>query len=244
MKSLRQLAAIALVVALGVFHVGTVEAQSRFGAPAPRQPQPGARTPAQTRNALRATGIPHETTASGKVLFKPQKQAHFEALSAVSATRSGILHLFQDGDRTKIHFNGEGFHFVRKPGTNNWRLQPWTGKVVRNPRLDNGRTAATFIQLSPAEAANLRARIAGALAEQGPEWSAGSAWQSGHVATSLGGRPEGSTAAWAEMKIGANGESLAELLGVPSSNHAGHLQKWLETSKSDKIVGIGAFGRP
>jgi hypothetical protein len=99
-----------------------------------------------------------------------------------------------------------------------------------------------LIQLSPTEAANLRARIAGIFAEEGPEAAAGPQWENGKIRNSVGVPHFNCASAWCEMPIGENGESIARIIGIPASGEPFSLQRSLETNSNERVFGVGVYG--
>lgn len=246
----------ALAIALGLFGVvGTAEAQQQqrpaappVHAPQAQQPQapkaPAMRTPAQTKQALveaaQRANIPHYVAPNGKVVYNPHQVDHLGPIEAVSTPGSGILQIMLvDGmQHTLGHFEGKYIHFQYINGTSNWRLRPWADRL----RLSQHRMFGAMIQLSPEEAANMRTRLAGIFAEEGPEHLAGPNWANGHIKQSVGVPYFNCASAWCDMPIGQNGESVAKVIGIPSSGDPFTLQRTLETGGNEKVVGIGLFG--
>lgn len=257
-----------LTIALALLGAKTAEAQQHPQAPHPAAPRiqvqaarpavhaPGQaqaqagqhgqamRTPAQTKAALldaaKRTNIPHFVTPNGKVIYNPHQYDHIGAIEPLSQPDGGILQIMLiDGvQHTLGHFEGKYIHFQYINGTNNWRLRPWADRL----RLSDKRMYGAMIQLSPEEAHNMRTRIAGIFAEEGPEHLAGPKWENGHIKNSVGVNYFNCASAWCEMPIGKNGESVAKLIGIPSSGDPFSLQRALETGGNEKIVGIGLFG--
>lgn len=255
----------ALAVAVGLFGlVGTAHAERAPGARLFGRPVPGAqaqraqgqaahgdaaalqpmRTPAQTKAALAETAqkaqIPHFVNASGKIVYNPHAAEHMHAVEKLSTPGSGVLQIMQmqGNQHTLGHFEGKYIHFQYRTGTSNWRLRTWADKL----RPSSKRMFGAMIQLSPKEAENMRTRLAGIFAEQGPEEAAGRNWENGHITGSVGVRHFNCASAWCEMPIGEKGESVAQLIGIPSSGEPFSLQRSLETGGNEKIVGIGLFG--
>ncbi len=243
----------ALTLALGLFGlVGTANAQPHPQAPAPHAPAaqaqapraPAMRTPAQTKAALLETAkqanIPHFVAPSGKVVYNPHTGQHLQAIEPLSTPGSGIMQIMLiDGvQHTLGHFEGKYIHFQYINGTNNWRMRPWADRL----RLSDKRMFGALIQLTPEEAANMRARIAGIYAEEGPEHLAGPKWENGRIKNSLGVPYFNCASAWCDMPIGEKGESVARVIGIPSSGDPYSLQRSFETSGNERVVGIGLFG--
>lgn len=249
----------AIAIALGLFGlVGTAgaeqrqpagtqrpaqTAQTRQGRQA-RQTAPTVRTPEQTKAALveaaQRTGMPHFVTPGGKVVYNPHAQQHMHAVEAISTPGSGILQIFQfqGVSHTLGHFEGQYIHLQHLTGTNNWRMRPWTDRL----RPSSSRMFGAMIQLSPTEAANMRTRLAGVFAEQGPEHAAGRQWENGHITDSMGARSFDCATGWCQMPVGQNGESVARLIGIPEWGSPYSLQRSLETGGNEKVVGVGLFG--
>lgn len=245
----------ALTLALGLFGiVGTANAQPHPQAPAPAPHAPAAqqaphaamRTPAQTKAALvdaaKRANIPHYVAPSGKVVYNPHTAQHLQEIEPLSTPGSGILQimLMEGNQHTLGHFEGKYIHFQYINGTNNWRMRPWADRL----RPSNKRMFGALIQLSPEEAANMRTRIAGIYAEEGPEHLAGPKWENGNIKKSLGVPYFNCASAWCEMPIGEKGESVARVIGIPSTGEPFSLQRSFETSGNEKVVGIGLFGPP
>jgi hypothetical protein len=245
----------ALTIALGLFGLaGTAQAQqANVQAPKVQAPQvqapkaaakPAMRTPAETKAAITAaaqrTNMPHYVAPNGKVVFNAHEPLHLDAMDGMSAPGNGMLQIMlsEGNQHTFGHFEGRYLHFQYVNGTNNWRLRPWADRL----RPSNRRMFGAMIQLSPEEAANLRTRIAGIFAEEGPEHLAGPRWENGHIKESVGVRGFNCASAWCSMPIGEKGESIATLIGIPSNGEPFSLQRSLESGGNEKIVGIGLYG--
>lgn len=219
----------------------------------PRQPAPkvatapkppAVRTPAQAKAALTTTaqkaGIPHYVNTNGKVVFNPHDQLHLNAIAPLSQSGNGVLELMlvEGVQHTLGHFEGKFIHFQYINGTGNWRMRPWAERL----RPSGRRMFGAQIQLSPVEAANMRARIAGIFAEQGPEHLAGPRWENGKIRDSIGVKYFNCASAWCEMPIGEHGESVAKIIGIPSSGDPFSLARHLEANSNERVFGIGIYG--
>lgn len=239
-----------LTLALGLLGVtGTASADPpapRPAAPHAQQAQapraPAVRTPAQAKQALVETaqqhGIPHATNANGKVVYNPHQFQHLAPIEQQNR-EPGVLEimLFQGTQHTLAQFEGQYLHFQYTPA-GHWRMRPWANGL----RPSNHRMFGAKIQLNEKEAANMRLRLAGIFAEEGPEHLAGPQWENGHIKESLGARGFNCASAWCMMPIGENGENVAKIIGIPVNGDPFSLQRVLETNSNDRVFGIGLYG--
>lgn len=217
---------------------------------APAAPQVQARprvsplkTPAQAKALLQEVaehqGIPHFVNANGKVVYNTHSWDHLDAIAPLGGRETGVLELLvlENNPHTFGHFEGQYIHFQYVNGTSNWRLHKWAD----NLRPSDRRMFGAKIQLTEKEAANMRLRIAGIFAEEGPAELAGERWEHGHIKDSVGVRGFNCASAWCQMPIGENGESVATIVGIPATGYPAGLQRALETG-NDRVFGIGLYG--
>jgi hypothetical protein len=208
----------------------------------PAKPEP--RTPEQANAALlevaQASGTPSYVGKNGRVYVNPHEDQHIRAMEQLSPEGSGILVIAQSKgtQHTKAIFEGQMLHFQYATGTNNWRFHSWGDRLRRSGHPMNG----AMIQLTPVEAQNLRTRIAGIFAEEGPEHLAGPKWENGHIRNSVGVRSFNCTSGWCEMPIGENGESLGTIVGVPHQYDPYSANVNLERHGNERVFGIAIYG--
>jgi hypothetical protein len=204
----------------------------------------GHRTPEEAKAALqdaaKASGTPHYVGTNGRVYVNPHQDGQIEAMEKLSPRGSGILVIAQStgAQHTKAIFEGQMIHFQYAQGTNNWRLRPWGDRLRRSYHQMNG----AMIQLTPVEAQNLRTRIAGIFAEEGPEHLAGPGWSRGNIKNSVGVRSFNCTSGWCEMPIGEKGESLGTIVGVPHQYDPYSANVDLERHGNERVFGIAIYG--
>jgi hypothetical protein len=209
-------------------------------------PAPATRTPPKARDALTAaaqeSGTPSYVSTNGRVYVNATTPAHLAAMDRATGPGTGVLQIMQTGgtQHTKAKFEGQFLHFQYINGTNNWRMRPWADRM----RPSNNKTYSAMIQLTPAEAENLRRRIQGIFAEEGPEENAGQRWENGRIRNSTGVPSFNCASVWCNMPIGEHGEPVAKIIGIPSVGDPFSLQQVLESGGNERIFGIGVYGAP
>jgi hypothetical protein len=199
------------------------------------------RTPAEARTALteaaQASGTPTYVGKNGKVYVNPHNQGHISAIEKLSPEGSGVFALaqFKGTQHTLAVFENRLIHFQTRDWSN-WRIRSWGERLRPSGHV----MSVAMVQLTPVEAANLRKRVAGMFDEQGQEHAAGGNWEKGHVDT--GGRSFNCTAGWCQMRIGEQGESLGEIVGVPHQYDPFAANVNFENHGNERVFGIGIYG--
>jgi hypothetical protein len=224
--------------------IGLTLAASAAHAAAQRGP---AADRARLARTARAAKIPtYERSLGGgvkRVYVNPNGDDHLRAIEKALPEGSSvleILHMDGDGSHTLALFDRQLLHTQYKQGTGNWRLRRWGDAL----RPSGHRLYSSMISLTAKEAANLRARLKKAFAEQGPEHLAGAGWARGHLRRALGDQDLNCVSTWSEMPIGAKGEALYELIGLDHS-YSGDprgFQRALEQEGNERVFGISIYG--
>lgn len=216
-------------------------------------------TPAQAREQLlaqaRGASIPcyERTLPNGvrRLYLSPRGRQQLAAMERALPQGCNVLEVCHLGSPTANHsmfiFDRSMIHFQYLNGTNNWRLRGWGGwdPQGRNPLRDGGsKLYSAAIQLTSAEAGNLRRLLEASWREQGPEGTAGATWENGHIKTGMGNRSFNCVSAISEARIGQNGETLAQICGLPHSYNGDPrgLQRALETQANERVFGICSYG--
>jgi hypothetical protein len=213
----------------------------------------GDKAPADWRNTMTTTAktnnIPsyERTMPNGtkRVYLNPQQQ-HLNAVEQALPKGSDVIEILHLGTSEAFHtmaiFDRELLH-SQYSQAGNWRLRSWGDRL----RSSENKLWSAMISLNPREAANLRARIAAAKAEEGPEHLAGANWENGHLkmgaGSALGVNGINCVATWCDMPIGEKGESLHQLVGLHSySGSPRAFQEALEHDANERVFGIAAYG--
>jgi hypothetical protein len=139
---------------------------------------------------------------------------------------------------TKVIFENRMIHLQYAVGSGNWRLRPWGDRLRPSGRTSWG----ALIQLTPAEAKNMRDRIAAIEKEEGPEYAAGPKWANGHITNSLGAQYFNCASGWCQMPVGEKGETIGQLTGVGNQGDPNSLQRMLESNSTDRVFGVVVYG--
>jgi hypothetical protein len=205
---------------------------------------PQVRTPQEARLALKAaaqkSGMPSFEGTNGKLYVNASGSQHLSAMEEVSPKGSGVLQIVKVSgmQHTLVIFEDQLVHLQYRMGTANWRLRSWGDRL----RPSDKPTYSALIQLTPQEAENLRTRLAAVRAEEGPEETAGPQWERGHIKLSLGVNAFNCASGWCGVPIGAHGESLSQIVGVPVNGDPNSLERMLEAAKSERVFGIAVYG--
>lgn len=215
--------------------LGTQPAAAQSGPPG-AQP---IRTPADTRamllNVAQGAGMPHELAPNGKLVVHAHAPEHLQALKPIWGDGTGVI-AFRVREAGATHpraiVEGKLLHFISPHG---WVLSPWEDKESIDALWIPRRQYRTVLIQLPADmTGNLRRRLDAIFAEQRA---------SGRIQRSL--TVPGffnCVSGWCSMKIGPQGETLAQVLNVPNTTDANQFVRALEASKSPLTAGVVVLG--
>jgi hypothetical protein len=212
------------------------------------QERAGSRLVTRLQSAARQANIPSyvRTCANGakRCYLNPNGSQQLRAVERTLDNRANTLEITHIGSPQANHtlgiFNRQFVHVQFIQGTSNWRLRNWGGGQLRP---SSSKLYSAVIQLTDAEANKVKQQLQRGFETQGPEMRAGRRWENGNLRGAYN-RSFNCVSFFTEMPVGANGEPLWRVIGLPSSYNGNPrgLMRALETQANDRVAGICVYG--